>query len=542
MIKINKDDITRIPPDSTPATQNTSISKNAMVSTAFPDATAAGMHVLRRGGNAVDAACAAALCLCVCEPQASGIFGQSVAIIHVNGHTVSVDGSGRAPALARPSLFGVPHSGEIGHMATTVPGTVSALGYMQKRYGNLEWPDVVAPAIRVAQKGYRITRLQHILQRRYAADLMQTGSGARYFLKDGTVPYDIGDLFVQEELADTLEYISADYRLFYTGVVADQIDTDMRNNGGLVRRTDLEKFGDPIVRDCIDTTYRGIRVSTVGAPGSGPTLLLSLNVLNTVPSKFLARRDEKSLPYMADAMRLSQEYHVQRPNHTDLYRGDTSDMYFGPGATRVILGLMSQDICGKANLNVRPNSEDTTHLSVIDGEGNAVGITQSIETVYGSRTAAENMGFLYNSYISTYEMNDASHPFYLKPGNIPWSSVCPSILFRDESPWMVVGSPGSSRIFSTVCQFISGMLDGGLPMNQAMEQARFYCSPAGKLHLERDDRLCSVMEPYADKRKYEIVMRNRYSFYMGAIHAVASYDEHFEGIAEVRRDGNAGGP
>lgn len=528
MIQINKDDITRIRPNAIPD-KNISKSKHAMVSTAFPDATNAGVHVLNRGGNAIDAACAAALCLCVCEPQASGIGGQSIAIMHVNGRTISVDGSSRAPALARPSLFDV-YDVETGYMATTIPSTISTLGYMQKEYGVLEWADVLEPAIRVARQGYRITKLQHILQSRHADDLIKTGSGAHYFLKDGVVPYDPGDLFVQEDLADTLEYISSDHALFYTGVISDAIDSDMQKNRGLVRKTDLEKFGEPALGDCISTTYRDVPIYTVMTPGSGPTLLLSLNVLNMVPSKFLKHYTPESFLYMANATRLSQEYHVQKPIRPDLDRLD--DVYFGLDAARTI-----HRNTFKSNAYAQPNSEDTTHLSVMDDEGNAVGITQSIETVYGSKVAAEGMGFLYNSYISTYDMRDTSHPFHLRPGNVPWSSVCPSILFRNGLPWMVVGSPGSSRISSTMCQFISGVLDGDLSIYGAMERARLYYSSSDNLHLEQDD----FMMHCAQQSGHSVVMRHRYSFYMGAIHAVVSCDDGFEGVAEVRRDGNARG-
>lgn len=528
MIEINKDDITHIHPNTT-LSKSMPKSKHAMVSTAFPDATNAGVHILARGGNAIDAACAAALCLCVCEPQASGIGGQSIAIMHVNGRTISVDGSSRAPGLTQTSLFDV-HNSKTGYMATTIPSTISTLGYMQEEYGVLEWLDVLEPAIRVARRGYKITELQHILQRRYADDLIKTGSGAHYFLKDGVVPYDPGDLFVQEDLADTLERISADYTLFYTGMMPARIDSDMRKNGGLLKKADLEKFGGPTLRDCISSTYRDVPIRTVMTPGSGPTLLLSLNVLNMVQSKFLERYNVESLRYMANAMRLSQEYHVQRPIRPDLDRLD--DVHFGPDTARTVHRNVSRN-----NTRARSNSEDTTHLSVMDDEGNAVGITQSIETVYGSRAAAEGMGFLYNSYISTYDMENKSHPFHLRPGNVPWSSVCPSILFQNDSPWMVVGSPGSSRIFSTMCQFISGVLDGGLSIYDAMERARFYYSPLNQLHLEQDD----TMMYYAQQNKYSVVMRNRYSFYMGAIHAVVLRDGGFEGVAEVRRDGNARG-
>ncbi|MBL7015571.1 MAG: gamma-glutamyltransferase, partial [Nitrosopumilus sp.] len=195
-----------------------STAKNGMVSSAFPDATKAGVEMLKKGGNAVDAACATAMAIGVCEPQASGLGGQSMAIIHIDGKTLAVDGSSRAPSLAHISFFEKKSLSRLGYKASTVPSTVATLGYLNERYGRLDWSTIVKPSIRIAKRGYRITKLQHDLQEKHLENFfkVKSKSGAKYFLKDGEVPYEAGDLFVQDDLANTLDLLASyGYRSFY---------------------------------------------------------------------------------------------------------------------------------------------------------------------------------------------------------------------------------------------------------------------------------------------------------------------------------------
>ena len=176
------------------------VAQGGMVSSAFPLASRAGATMLQKGGNAVDAAVAAAMTLCVCEPQACGLGGQTMALIHLNGRSFFLDGSGRVPALARLNQFG-PEDRNHGYKATSVPTTVAVLGTMVKDHGRLGWPEIVAPALSAAQNGYTITGLQQRLQTRELSNFAKvpSRSGALQFLKNGTTPLSPGDLFVQPE-------------------------------------------------------------------------------------------------------------------------------------------------------------------------------------------------------------------------------------------------------------------------------------------------------------------------------------------------------
>jgi gamma-glutamyltranspeptidase/glutathione hydrolase len=185
---------------------------------------------------------------------------------------------------------------------------------------------------------------------------------------------------------------------------------------------------------------------------------------------------------------------------------------------------------------------DTTHLSVMDKEGNAVGITQSIELVYGSKVAAEGLGFLYNNYMNAFELEDPSHPYYLRPNAIPWTSVAPSVLCDKEVPWLVCGSPGSERIYSTISQFLVNMADRDMPMNVALTHPRLHCSIGGTVSCEAERFAPEVLE-HLEKMGYRVDRREPYDFYFGAIHAVMKCRTtgQFHGAAEIRRDGIAAG-
>jgi len=522
-----------------------SISKSGMVSSAFPDATKAGVDMLKKGGNAVDAACATALALGVCEPQASGIGGQSLVILHIKGKTIAIDGSSRAPSLSHSTFFEKHSRRFIGYKATTVPSTLATLGYLNEKYGRLEWEKIVEPSIRIAKNGYRITKLQHKLQEDNLSKFfrVKSKSGARYFLKDGEAPYEIGDLFIQNDLAETLSHISKyGYYSFYQGMIAKLIDKDMKINKGFLRKEDLAFIPEPIERKPISRRYRGIRVYTMPPPTAGDTMLLVLMMLSNLKTSFLRNRTPSSYHFVAETFRKALLYRTQRRFNPRTYHQIDEKTHLSRSFAKSLSKSIRDSIDPNLPLRESPDIEDTTHLSVMDKDGNAIGITQSIELVYGSKAAADGLGFLYNNYMSAFEFENPSHPFYLRPNSIPWTSVSPSIIFYNHKPWIVLGSPGSARIFSVVSHFISRIIDGDNSIDQAMTRPRIHCSLDGKISLEADDSGIEIIK-YLKRMGYKIDIRERYSFYLGAIHAVLKRQtgDGFQGVAEIRRDGVAAG-
>ncbi len=524
------------------------VSDKGMVSTAFPEATEAGVEMLRRGGNAIDAACAAAFALGVCEPQASGIGGQSIAILHFKGKTIAIDGSSRVPSLAHIDRMDKKTHRFQGYKATTVPSTPAVLGYLHFRYGKLNWSGILEPAIRIAREGYLITELQHNLQKKEQDKFLiaDSLSGAKYFLKEGKEPYAVGDRFVQNDLSGLLEHIGRyGVKAFYTGQIAKQIDEDMRFNEGFLRAEDLALVPWPVERKPIRRSYRKVKIFTCPPPGAGRTLLLVMQMLKNLPSKFFRNPGPKKFHFLAEAIRKGLLNHKERPFDPNIYPQLPHDNK-----------ILSLDFARNLSTSIRDGidptlpltelytlSNDTTHLSVMDSDDNAIGITQSIELVYGSKTAAKGLGFLYNNYMSSLDVKDPSHPYYLRPNAVPWSSVAPLIAFHKDKPWLVAGSPGSERIFSTLSQFLSHIIDSNLPISEAMIKPRLHCTTGGTLSLEEGRFDPDVVE-YLTNVGYKMDPREPYSFYLGAVHAVlkAQTTGQFQGVAEIRRDGTAAGP
>ena len=519
--------------------------QNGMVATAFPDATDAGVEILKKGGNAIDAACAAALALGVCESQASGIGGQTMMLISKGKSKVAIDGSSRAPSLAHvKAIYKADRA--VGYRATTVPSTLATLGYVQERYGLLSWKKVVEPAYRIAIDGYPITELQHRLQDRELNNFnkVESKSGVKYFLKDGA-PFPVGHIFKQHDLAQLLKKIAdKGVEELYTGTTAKIIDADMRENGGLLRNDDLALTPWPIERRPLKGKFRKLSVYTMPLPGAGRTLLFTLSMLNAIPPRRLIKNEVRKIHLMAEIFRKAFLERFDRPFDPNFYpQISDKDMLSSKYAHQCIKEIAKSV---DPNLPIRETDDEhtgeTTHLSVIDKNGIAVTLTQSIERVYGSKAAADGLGFLYNNYMMDFEYNLPSHPFYLRPNAVPWATVAPTLIFNDNKIWMALGSPGGERIISTLAQFLIHILDEKLPISEAMIAPRVHCSLGGKINIEADRFSKNIINSLL-KKGYRIQKREPYAFYLGAVHAVINCSDGngFQGVAEIRRDGTAKG-
>lgn len=521
-------------------------SEHGIVVTAFHEATKAGVLMLEKGGNAVDAACAASMALCVCEPQSSGLGGQGMAILHINGQTFALDGSSRTPSLAHNSRIQKKER-SFGYKSATVPSIPAFIGYLHLEYGNLDWDEILEPAIRLASEGYLISEMQHKHQKTLLDSffLHEARSGARYFLKNGAEPYSVGDKFVQKELAGVLSVMAAEGpRSFYLGKIAQQIEEDMRANGGLIRQDDLAFIPWPVIRKPLKAHYRDVGIFTVPPPAAGRDLLLVLQMLNNAEPDFINTMTVESVHTLAETLRHALLQRQQHPIRPELYRQKDDHTMASPTfAANLYQSIRSRTPLDTSMSSYLNGGNDTTHLSVMDREGNAVGISQSIESLYGCRAAAEGLGFLYNNYINTLETKDPSHPYYLRPNTVPWSSLAPSIMFLKDKPWLTLGSPGSDRIFSTISQFIINLIDGSTSLYDAVDRPRLHCSPGGELSLEAD-RFDPEILRSLEQSGYQLVKRGPYSFYLGAIYAAmrCQTKDEFQGIAEVRREGSVLGP
>ncbi len=527
--------------------QRIGASRSGMVSTQHYHATEAGAEILAAGGNAVDAAVAAAFALCVVEPAACGLGGQTMLLLHLaeEGRKFCLDGATRAPNRTPP--------GELerlerlrGHRATTVPSTPAVLAYALKHYGTKTLADVLAPAVRLADEGYRISPLQHHLTRRELKYLRKHSAGA-FFLKDGRTPHPIGARFRQPTLAKTLARIAdAGVEDFYQGETARAIHADMLANDGLLRDDDLAQIPWPTERRPLATRLGHKRVFTFPPPGAGRTLIEALNLLEQFPAAARDPDSPKGALLLAHVIRRANLDRADRPEDPALFAQelelgeDITHLDYAKRVARRIKARLLRDEGGAAAPRGRSHSGETTHLSVMDGAGNVVALTQSIERVYGSFTVSPSLGFIYNNYMSAFEYQDIAHPYYLRPNAVPWASVAPTIVFRGHRPWLAIGSPGSERIVSAILQVLLRLERGAAPLD-AVEAPRLHCSITGKVALEAA-RMRNDIPQMLARHGFEIDARDPYSFYLGCVQLVLSENGEYIGVADPRRDGSAIGP
>ena len=551
MLEVNS---CRISPASKGLGQKQAEGTKGMVTTAFPAATEAAVQILQAGGNAIDAAVAAAWALAVCEPGCSGLGGQTTILIRfATGRTVVIDGHSYAPSAVSKERVSRKQQ-QNGYRACTIPSTAATLGFAQRRYGLLTHSRVMEPAIRLAEHGYPITKLQHKQLKWCLTDLLASSAVTTLFLKNGR-PFDVGDLFKQKELAATLRRL-ADFGVedFYQGRIARAIAEDMARNGGLITEKDLADYKGPIERDALAVTYRNYQVAGVPPPGGGLQVLLGLKILEKWASQDLMSDPDKWYELLAEvtyAVFRERDRFVVHPRDLtpSLMKWLLSDERVTEIAGHIRSGFGENS--GKMG---GEESGETTHLCTVDGSGNAVALTQSIQSLFGAKVANGQLGFLYNNYLCTCKRR--RHPYRLDSGCIPQSNIAPTVVWRkdlgDEAGLgadikckdellLVLGAAGSRRITSAILHVISGVLDRGMSLEEAVSLPRVHGLRSRKVHIERP----AATEPLLrrlEKRFQKVVIKAPHSYSMGAVQAIRfANDRILTGMADPRRNGAAAG-
>ncbi|KAA3659697.1 MAG: gamma-glutamyltransferase [Calditrichaeota bacterium] len=524
---------------------NAAMANDGMIATQSSYATEIGKSILQHGGNAVDAAVAAAFALGVAEPQASGIGGQTMMLIGDEKSQIAIDGSSRSPSLAHANSI-YKDDRAVGYRATTVPSTPAVLWYTHKQYGKLRWQDLLGPVIELAGFGYPISELQARLLEREKNNFekVPSKSGINYFFKDGQ-PYQAGEIFKQPELAQLLRRIAErGIEEFYRGKTAKQIDADMRENGGILRYDDLALIPFPIKREPLTTSFRGLDVLTMPPPGAGRTLIFALKMIEFIDQDYKIKDDNHFYHILINVIRKAFYERADRPYDPNFFAqvSDDSRMQDDTFAYESIREII-EDV-NKKLLPIIPSEDEisgeTTHLSVIDKNGLAVSLTQSIERVYGSKAVAEGLGFIYNNYLYDFDYSKPEHPYYIRPNANPWATVAPTLIYNDEKIWMSLGSPGSERITSTLLLFLLRVIDRNMPIDEAMKAPRIHCSLGGKVSFE-SGRMPTELSAYLRENEFRVDPREDYAFYLGCLQAVLRKQsgKGFQGVADIRRDGTA---
>ncbi|WP_078592665.1 gamma-glutamyltransferase family protein [Evansella clarkii] len=518
-----------------------------MVSTASGPATEAGVRMLEKGGNAVDAAVAAALCLGVTEPQASGLGGQTMALVYLKeeGRVFALDGSSRAPFNVQPMK--TPEKPiKFGLKSSTVPSTPATLGYLQEKYGKLSFAEAAEPAIQAAREGIIVSPLIHRLLKKEEEHLRKDASIVKNFFKNNK-PMPTRATIFQPELANTLEtMVKNGWQDFYIGTIGKKIVKDMKKRDGLITDADLCQIPIPVERDVLTGSYRDYDIYTFPPPGAGRVLVQILNTLEGFPPEMLHTEEAPGAVISALAFQFALTDRQRVPIHPDYFLQTVNKFMLDKDYAKELTDLITK--IGRTSLQEKfappITSGETTHLSVADIDGNAVGITQSIELVFGSKTMAEGLGFFYNNYMSAFDYKNMAHPYHLLPGGKPWSSVAPVLLFKGGRPKFLLGSPGSSRISTSLAQVITRIADRNETLDHAISAPRFHSSDTGKLLIEKS-RFNEEVLNALNITGFELKKRGAYSFYLGCVQGVEFPDiegGEFFGVADPRRDGTARGP
>jgi gamma-glutamyltranspeptidase / glutathione hydrolase len=448
-------------------------SHRGVVVTGSPEATWAGLQLLEAGGNAVDGAVAAAFALGVAEPGSSGLGGQTYMVVVLSdGRAMAIDGACRAPLHASHDELQRLHTENpkyFGYKLAATPGSLAALAYVLERYGTRTLPEVLAPAIAIAEYGsvwqplLRAWLVEHYTEKVRASPCL-----CSLFLKDCLDPWEPGHHFCNPDLACFLRRlgeVGADD--FYRGEIAGEIEEDMIRNGGWLRRSDLGLVR-ARERPPLRGSYRGLEVLSFPSPGGGATVVETLNILDRFPAGLLRADSLDRLHLLIEAERLALADSLpatRQPRTPDELAVDSGHSARRAALIRFDRALSTHEVSPMPLSAVEDRG--TTHISVADASGNAVSLTQTLGRTFGCGAATPGFGFAYNSFIEGFDFSDPGSLAYMKPGQTPKNSMSPTIVLRDGRPFLVLGSSGSERIPPHIVDTVVNVVDRGMPLCEA---------------------------------------------------------------------------
>ncbi|ESZ38899.1 gamma-glutamyltransferase [Mesorhizobium sp. M1004] len=467
--------------------------EHGMVVTAQHLASEAGVEVLKKGGNAVDAAVAVGYALAVVYPNAGNIGGGGFMTIRFkDGKSTFLDFRERAPLAATKIMYldkdGNPVKGASldGYLAVGVPGSVAGFEMAREKYGTLPRQDLMAPAIAYAKDGFILDQGDAASFASNAARLAKDPAAAAIFLKPDGKPYGAGERLLQPDLAASLAAISekgAD--AFYKGAIAGAIVKASGARGGILAKADFEQYK---VRELqpVSCTYRGYEITSSPPPSSGGVIICEiLNVLEGYPLSYLGAGSAETVHVMVEAMRYAYVDRNSALGDPDFVDNPVSKLLDKGYAKEIrdkidpFRAGVSQDLMPKGF----GESKETTHYSIIDDDGNAVAVTYTLNGSFGAGVVADGTGILLNNEMDDFTQKPGVPNLYglvqgeanaIQPKKTPLSSMSPTIVAKDGKPFMVIGSPGGSRIITITLEAIVNVIDHGMNIQEAIDASRIH--------------------------------------------------------------------
>ena len=475
------------------------IAKNGMVASEQELATQIGVDILKAGGNAVDAAVAVGFALAVALPNAGNIGGGGFMMVHdaKTGKDIALDFREVAPKGASRNMYqddkGRVINGKslFSHYAVGVPGTVAGMTHALSRWGSLPLAQVMAPSIALAEKGYPVSVTLAKTLNQEKKNMRQWPATQAIFWKNGA-PLQTGDRLVQKDLAQSMRLISQQGpKAFYQGSIAQKIAAEMAPHANAITLEDLHDYK-PVEREPVRGNYRGYQIVTMPPPSSGGAHLLQiLNMMERWPFKQWGANSAQSVHYMTEAMRLAYADRAEYLGDPDFVtvplKGLTSKRY----ADELAASIKPQQ--ARPSKDIKPGhpqqfsqpyeSDQTTHYSVVDKAGNAVAVTYTLNTNFGSGIVAKGTGVLLNNEMDDFSVKPGVANAYglvggdanaVQAGKRPLSSMTPTLVLKDGKPVLVTGSPGGARIITTVLQQVVNHIDFGMNPAEAAATPRFH--------------------------------------------------------------------
>ncbi|MBL6745926.1 MAG: gamma-glutamyltransferase [Pseudomonadales bacterium] len=468
--------------------------KNGMVSSASKLASEVGAETLRQGGNAVDAAVATAFALAVTWPSAGNIGGGGFLVYHGDdGEATTFDFREKAPMAATERMYlgldgaVVNNSNHFGPLAVGVPGTVAGLYLAHSRLGSLPWEDLVQPAVELAREGIPITYSLQTGFERSASRFRQYPASERKFIKADGSFYELGEIWVQPDLAHTLELIrdnGADG--FYRGENAERLASFMTDIGGLITEEDLAAYA-AREREPIRGTYRGYEIVSMPPPSSGGVgIVQMLNILEGFDLADMGHNSADYLHVLTETMRRAysdRAEHLGDPDFNESMPLDRLTDKDYAADLRASIDMTHKSESSPELFAQAYESEETTHFSVVDANGNMISMTYTLEFGYGSAIVVDGGGYLLNNELGDFNavpgVTDergqiGTAPNLVAPEKRPLSSMSPTIVAQDGKPVFAIGSPGGKTIINTTMQVILNVIDHGFNIAQAIEAGRIH--------------------------------------------------------------------
>ncbi len=527
---------------------------NGMVASQEAVATKVGVDILKAGGNAVDAAVGVGFALAVTLPRAGNLGGGGFMMVHEakSGDTVAIDYRERAPAAATRDMYlddkgnVIKNKSRFTPFAIGVPGTVAGLVLAHKKYGRLPFADIVQPAINLAANGIQLTAdLAGSLKRLQKRLSKNEASKAIFYKSDGGT-YEVGETFVQTDLAESLKRIAEKgANGFYKGETAKAIVAEMKRNGGLITAKDLKKYR-AVIRQPVRGNYRGYDIASMPPPSSGGIHLVQiLNILEDYPIKKFGHNGSKSIHLMVEAMKLAyadRATHLGDPDYWKVPMKGLTDKKYAASLRQLIDPQKARPAKQIVAGNPVPyESNETTHFSVMDKDGNVVSNTYTLNFSYGSGITVPGTGILLNNEMDDFSAKTGVANAYgliggeanaVEGGKRPLSSMTPTLVFKNGKPFLATGSPGGSRIITTVLQVIMNVIDHDMNIMAAAAAPRVH-------HQWLPDyiRIEAGISPDTLQLLSQLGHRYKQQWAMGSTQSIMRVKDGFLGASDPRRRG-----